>query len=333
METVIALDLMGGDIGAAATVPGALAAVNQFSSLGLVVVGRRADIYPAYAALLDHPRLQFHDASEVVDMNESPTAALKGKPDSSMRRAIDRVNDGSAAACVSAGNTGALTAMGTLVIKRLPGIERPAIVRALPRAAGHVHMLDLGASNDASPKRLFQFGIMGAMLSQYFDDNSQPTIGLLNIGTEEGKGSDSLNEAAKLFQRSPLNYIGYVEGNDIYDGQVDVIVCDGFSGNVALKTSEGLSVMLHVILKEEYGRGFMSRMAGLCSLSVLRRIKARTDRRQFNGAMLLGLRRPVIKSHGSADSVGITQAIKVALEAVEKDIVTHIADQMEQLQE
>jgi len=171
------------------------------------------------------------------------------------------------------------------------------------------------------------------MLSQYFDGNSHPTIGLLNIGTEEGKGSDGLNEAAKLFQKSPLNYIGYVEGNDIYDGQVDVIVCDGFSGNVALKTSEGLSVMLHMILKEEYGRDFISRMAGLCSLSVLRRIKARTDRRQFNGAMLLGLRRPVIKSHGSADAVGITQAIKVALEAVEKDIVTHIADQMEQLQD
>jgi glycerol-3-phosphate acyltransferase PlsX len=266
-------------------------------------------------------------------MHEAPTVALKAKPDSSMRRAIDLVNDGSAAACVSAGNTGALTAMGTLVIKRLPGIERPAIVRALPRAGGHVHMLDLGASNDASPKRLFQFGIMGAMLSQYFDDNSHPTIGLLNIGTEEGKGSDSLNEAANLFRRSPLNYIGYVEGNDIYDGQVDVIVCDGFSGNVALKTSEGLSVMLHAILKEEYGRNFMSRMAGLCSLSVLRRIKARTDRRRFNGAMLLGLRRPVIKSHGSADSVGITQAIKVALEVVEKDIVTHIADQMEQLQD
>ena len=333
METIIALDLMGGDMGVAATVPGAVAALDQFTSLGLVVVGRRADIYPAYAALLDHPRLRFHDASEVVDMHEAPTGALKAKPDSSMRRAIDLVNDGSAAACVSAGNTGALTAMGTLVIKRLPGIERPAIVRALPRAGGHVHMLDLGASNDASPKRLFQFGIMGAMLSQYFDDNSHPTIGLLNIGTEEGKGSDSLNEAANLFRRSPLNYIGYVEGNDIYDGQVDVIVCDGFSGNVALKTSEGLSVMLHAILKEEYGRNFMSRMAGLCSLSVLRRIKARTDRRRFNGAMLLGLRRPVIKSHGSADSVGITQAIKVALDVVEKDIVTHIADQMEQLQD
>ena len=332
METIIALDLMGGDIGAAATVPGAVAALDQFTSLGLVVVGRRADIYPAYAALLDHPRLRFHDASEVIDMHEAPTVALKAKPDSSMRRAIDLVNDGSAAACVSAGNTGALTAMGTLVIKRLPKIERPAMVRALPRAGGHVHMLDLGASNDASPKRLFQFGIMGAMLSQY-DDKSNPTIGLLNIGTEEGKGSDSLNEAANLFRRSPLNYVGYVEGNDIYDGQVDVIVCDGFSGNVAVKTSEGLSVMLHAILKEEYGRNFMSRMAGLCSLSVLRRIKARTDRRQFNGAMLLGLRRPVIKSHGGADSVGITQAIKVALEVVEKDIVTHIADQMEQLQE
>ena len=332
MDTTIALDLMGGDIGAAATVPAAIAAVEASPTLSLVLVGPEKKIRSQYGSQLDHSRLLFCDASEVIDMHESPTGVLKGKPDSSMRRAIDLVNDGAAAACVSAGNTGALTAMGTLVIKRLSGIERPAIVYPLPRSRGHVYMLDLGASNDATPRRLFQFGIMGAMLSQYLDNKSRPSIGLLNIGKEEGKGSENLTEAATLFKQSPLNYVGYVEGNDIYAGEVDVIVCDGFTGNVALKTSEGLVEMIRSILREEYGRTVFARAAGMLSLPVLQRIKSRTDSRRYNGAMLLGLQKPVVKSHGGADAFALTHAIRVAMEVVEKRITSHIADQLNQLQ-
>jgi glycerol-3-phosphate acyltransferase PlsX len=272
--------------------------------------------------------IEIVDATEVVGMDESPAHALRTKKDSSMRVAINLVRDGAAGACVSAGNTGALMATARFVLRTLAGIDRPAIVTALPRARGHVHVLDLGANVNTPPEMLLQFGVMGSILVKHLENKEAPSVGLLNIGVEDVKGNDMIRRAAELFRNSNLNYAGYVEGNAIFSGTVDVIVCDGFSGNVALKTSEGLAQMLTSILREEYTRTPLARLAGLVSTSMLRSFRYRIDHRRYNGATLIGLRGTVVKSHGSADSIAFENAIGVAVAEMRSKVVEHIDDEL-----
>ena len=264
-------------------------------------------------------------------MDELPSSALRSKKDSSMRVAIDLVKEGSAHACVSAGNTGALMATARFVLKTLPGIDRPAICFALPTIKGHTHMLDLGANLDADAETLFQFAVMGAALTSAVENMSRPTVGLLNIGAEEIKGHEQVKEAGRLLAASELNYVGFIEGDDIYAGTVDVVVCDGFVGNVALKTSEGVARMIRYYMEQEFKRSLLTKMVAVLAMPVLKAFKAKIDPRQYNGASLLGLQGIVIKSHGGADVLAYSNAIKEAVMEVRKNVPQRIAKQLEEL--
>ncbi|AHK79356.1 phosphate acyltransferase [Ectothiorhodospira haloalkaliphila] len=310
----IALDAMGGDHGPHVVVPAALKALAEFSDIHLILVGDKARLEKELAALGKAPsdRLRIHHAAQVVGMDEPPTQALRNKKDSSMRVAINLVKHQQADACVSAGNTGALMATARYVLKTLPGIDRPAIITAIPAIKGHTHMLDLGANVDCSASHLYQFAVMGSELASAVDNVSNPRVGLLNIGEEDIKGNDQVKEAAHMLEQSHLNYIGFVEGNDIYCGDVDVVVCDGFVGNVALKTSEGVARMVSHYMRAEFKRGLLSRLAALVAMPVLRKFRGRIDPRAYNGASLLGLQGVVIKSHGGADAVAFENAIRIA---------------------
>jgi glycerol-3-phosphate acyltransferase PlsX len=332
MSNTIAIDCMGGDHGPSVTVPAAFAFLRAHPQARVILVGQEALIRPLLATasdLMDRYRVQH--ASEIVAMDESPALALKNKKDSSMRVAANLVKSGEAQACVSAGNTGALMAISRFVLKMLPGIDRPAICSVLPTLTGHVHMLDLGANVDCEAEHLLQFGIMGAMLAAAVDHKERPRVGLLNIGEEEIKGNKVVKEAAQLLKESGLNFIGNVEGDGIYKGHADVVVCDGFVGNVALKTSEGLAQMLGSILKEEFGRSLWSKLAALAALPVLKNLKARFDPRVYNGASLLGLKGVSVKSHGSADVFAFTQAIGRAYDAAVNGVLTRITDKLVEL--
>ncbi len=333
----IALDAMSGDHGLDVIVPAALTALVQYRDIELILVG---DTEKVQAALARHSQKQHaslrhmisvQHASQVVDMDEPPAQALKKKKDSSMRVAIDQVKLGKAAAVVSAGNTGALMAMGRFVLRMLPGIDRPAICTAMPTLHGHTHMLDLGANVDSSAEHLYQFALMGSELAQAIDDNAAPKVGLLNIGAEAIKGNEQVKAADALLQGSGLNYIGYVEGDDIYLGDVDVIVCDGFVGNVALKTSEGLAKMIADKLKTNYSRSVLTKLAGLFSLPVLNRFRAEVDPRHYNGASFLGLQGIVVKSHGGADSLAFANAIGIARTEIIKKVPQHIGTHITEL--
>jgi phosphate acyltransferase len=321
--TTIAIDAMGGDFGLEVTVPAAILALRHHDDLNLILVGDASKIAP----LLDESskqRISVQNASEVVSMDESPASALRGKKDSSMRVAINQVKEGLADACVSAGNTGALMATARFVLKTLSNIDRPAIVSAMPRANGHVHMLDLGANVDVPAKILLQFGIMGSTLVHLLEDKARPSVGLLNMGVEDIKGNNTIREAAELFRASDLNYQGFVEGDEIFNGSVDVIVCDGFSGNVALKTSEGLAQMVSSIMREEFNRTIWTKLTGFLALPVLKSMKQRVDHRRYNGASLVGLRKTVVKSHGGADILAFSKSIEVAVREVRKNVVEHL---------
>jgi glycerol-3-phosphate acyltransferase PlsX len=270
-------------------------------------------------------------ASEVVEMDESPALALRNKKDSSMRVAINLVKTGEADACVSAGNTGALMAISRFVLKMLPGIERPAICAPLPTMTGHTHMLDLGANVDCGPEHLLQFGIMGAMLVSAMEHRERPTVGLLNIGEEEIKGNDAVKGAAELLRNSGLNFVGNVEGDGIYKGEADVVVCDGFVGNVALKTSEGLAQMLASSLRAEFKRNWLTKLAALIAMSVLNNFKKRFDHRRYNGAILLGLKGISVKSHGSADAFAFGFAISRAFDAAENGALERISARVSEI--
>jgi len=272
--------------------------------------------------------LTIHHASQVVMMDDSPSLALRNKKDSSMRVAINLVKEGAAQACVSAGNTGALMATARFVLKTLPGIDRPAIISALPTINGHTHVLDLGANVDSSAEHLLQFAVMGSVLTKAVDNIERPTVGLLNIGEEEIKGNEQVKEAAKLLATSNLNYIGYVEGDDIYKGTVDVVVCDGFIGNVALKTSEGLAKMISHYMKQEFKRNLFTKLAALVAMPVLKAFRSRIDPREYNGATLVGLRGIVIKSHGSADVFSFGNAIQEAVREVHKNVPVKIQQEL-----
>jgi len=320
----IALDAMGGDFGAEVVVPAALEALSQHADLHLILVGDEAILKPRCS----HPRLFVRHASQQVEMNESPSKALRFKKDSSMRVAIDLVKSGDAQACVSAGNTGALMATAKFVLKTLPCIDRPAICTTLPTMIGHTHVLDLGANIDSSAEHLMQFAVMGSVLSTAVDNLAAPKVGLLNIGEEEMKGNEQVKEAARLLSQTSVNYIGFVEGDDIYKGKADVVVCDGFVGNVALKTSEGVAKMITQFLKEEFSKNWLTKLSALIAMPVMKSLRKRIDPRRYNGASLLGLQGIVIKSHGGADVLAFRHAIEEAIVEVEKNIPTRISDQL-----
>jgi len=330
MDVTVAIDCMGGDHGPHVTVPAALAGLSARANVNFILVGLRDAIEVELKAhgASPGPRLRIHHASEVVGMDEPVASALRGKRDSSMRVALNLVKTGEANACVSAGNTGALMAISRFVLKMLPGIERPPIATVLPTVKGHVTVLDLGANVDCSPRDLLQFGIMGATLVSAIEHSERPSVGLLNIGEEDIKGNEVVKGAAVLLRASGLNFYGNVEGDDIYKGTTDVVVCDGFVGNVALKTSEGLAQMLAAFLREEFSRNAFTKAAALVARPVLSAFKRRVDHRRYNGASLLGLRGVVIKSHGSADVVAFEHAIYRALDTVQSGVLRRITERV-----
>ncbi len=330
MEVTVAIDCMGGDHGTHVTVPAALEYLERDPHASFVLVGladqieaelKRRRVEPG-------PRLRVQHAGETIGMDEPPAAALRGKKDSSMRVAINLVKNAEALACVSAGNTGALMAISRFVLKTLPGIDRPAIAGILPTLKGHTYMLDLGANVDCSAEHLLQFGIMGSELVASVEHKQRPTVGLLNIGAEDIKGNEVVKQAAELLGASGLNFHGNIEGNDIYNGTTDIVVCDGFVGNVTLKASEGLAQTLATFLREEFNRNIFTKLAGLAALPVINAFKRRVDHRCYNGATLLGLRGIVIKSHGSADIYAFGFAIQRAVEEARTGVLAHISERM-----
>src|SRR5262245_20831721 len=330
MDVTVAVDSMGGDHGVHVTVPAALAYLRRDPHVSCILVGQRQaierELARQHAAL--GPRLKLQHSTEVVEMDEAPASAMRTKKDSSMRVAIDLVKEGTAAACVSAGNTGALMAISRFVLKMLPGIDRPAIATILPTLKGHTYVLDLGANVDSAPEHLLQFGIMCSELVSSLEHMERPLVGLLNIGAEDIKGNDQVKLAADLMRASGLNFYGYVEGDDIYKGTTDVVVCDGFVGNMALKTSEGLVRMLATYLREEFDRNLLTKLAGLFALPVITAFKRRVDPRRYNGATLLGLRGIVVKSHGSADAYGFEFAMQRAVDEARSGVLAHISERM-----
>ncbi|HQX05489.1 MAG TPA: phosphate acyltransferase PlsX [Zoogloea sp.] len=331
MTVTLSIDCMGGDHGPSVTVPAALHFMRVDRDTRIVLVGRAEAIEPHLGTALAEfgERLRIQRASEVVGMDEAPALAMRNKKDSSMRVAVDLVKSGEAQAAVSAGNTGALMAISRFVLKTLPGIDRPAICSTLPTLRGQTHVLDLGANVDCTPEHLLQFGIMGAMLVAAVEHNERPSVGLLNIGEEEIKGNEAVKQAGELLRKSGLNFYGNVEGNDIYKGTVDVVVCDGFVGNVALKTSEGLAQMMATFLREQFSRNWLTKLAAVFAMSALKGFKHKLDSRRYNGAALLGLRGVVVKSHGAADSFAFEQAIWRAAEAARNRLIERISERME----
>jgi glycerol-3-phosphate acyltransferase PlsX len=328
----IALDAMGGDLGCGPVITAALEALKSYPDIELILVGQEDVLLSELDAQKKslNERLTIHHATQVVEMAEPPALALKKKKDSSMRVSINLVKEGVADACISSGNTGALMATARFVLKMLPGVDRPAITATLPSKQGHTHILDLGANVESSAEQLYQFAVMGSELATAVDDNKSPTVGLLNIGHEAIKGNGLVKEADVLLKQSDLNYIGFVEGDDSFLGAVDVVVCDGFVGNIALKSSEGLAKLISGFIKEEFTRNILTKLIGLMALPILSRMRRRLDPRRYNGASLLGLRGIVIKSHGGADSIAFGNAIKIArIEAI-KNVPGHISEHIEQ---
>ncbi len=327
----IAVDVMGGDHGPASTLPACRAFLDSHPQAELLLVGR-ADVL---AAATDWPRTRCVTATEVVEMDDAVELALRRKKDSSMRIAISQLKGDSPAAdaCVSAGNTGALMALARYLLKTMDGIDRPAIATSMPNAkGGFTTVLDLGANVDCGPEHLLQFAVMGSALVTSVTENESPTVGLLNVGEEVIKGSEVIKRAGELLRAADeagqIRFHGNVEGNDIFKGTADVIVCDGFVGNVALKAAEGLASMIGAMLKEEFSRGLLTRAAALVALPVLKRFKNRVDHRKFNGAALLGLRGLVFKSHGSADAFAFERALERAYEAARHNLLDRVHDRV-----
>lgn len=335
MSLVISIDAMGGDHGLEIVIPAVISVQADHPEVSFILVGDADSIQAALQtnAKADDPRITIQHASQQVAMDESPALALRSKKDSSMRVAINLVKEGKAAACVSAGNTGALMATARFVLKTLPGIERPAIISALPTMKGHTYVLDLGANVDSSVDHLVQFAVMGSVLAKLVDGIDQPTVGLLNIGEEEMKGNERVKEAANQLAQTDLNYIGFVEGDALYRGAVDVLVCDGFVGNVALKASEGVVHMISYFLRESFNRNIFTKFAGLIASPVLNHFKKELDPRAHNGANFIGLQGIVIKSHGGADAFAFANAIKIAIIEAEHDVPNKISAHLESLLE
>ena len=323
----IAIDVMSGDRAPREHIAGAFAALAEDAQLQALLVG---DGELIGAQLADCParlrgRVTIVPATQVVGMSEQPREAVRRKKHSSMRIAVELVKSGRAQACVSAGNTGALPAIGHFVLRTLPGVERAAIISAIPAAHGHTHMLDLGANTKASPEQLAQFATMGAIIARDVYGVASPRIGLLNIGEEDIKGHELVQAAHVLLLASGLNYVGFVEGDDIFSGDVDVVVTDGFTGNVALKTMEGLAALIAARMRREFRASWLDRLAGLAAYRVLGRVRESLDPRRYNGACMVGLAGIVVKSHGGADGVAFSRAVLTAARAARGGLTGHIA--------
>jgi len=333
LDVTIALDAMGGDHGPTEIIPSALHVLSKHDNLHLVLVGQEEILLKVLVEnnAVPNEQISIRHASETVEMHELPSRALRKKKDSSMRVAINMVHEGEAQACVSAGNTGALMAISRFVLKMLPGIDRPAICSTMPALEGHTHLLDLGANVDSSSEQLLQFAVMGSELASAAENLDNPTVALLNIGSEEMKGNDRVKLASTLLTESHLNYVGFAEGTDIYSGKFDVIVCDGFVGNIALKASEGVATLMSQHAKNAFQKSFYGRLAALVTMPVLRDIRRKLDPRRYNGASLLGLRGIVVKSHGSADKLSFAHAIEEAIVEVEKNVPERISARLEKL--
>jgi len=328
----IAIDAMGGDYGLPVTVPSSLDALKKFSDIHIILVGKEDLINEELSKhSYDDSRISVQHAEQVVEMDDLPSNALRKKKKSSMRIALNLVKDGQAQACVSAGNTGALMAVAKFVLKMLPDIERPAICTTMPTMKGHVHVLDLGANVGCTGEQLAQFAMMGSVLAQAIDDNASPRVGLLNIGEEEIKGHPRIKEAHQILQLPSINYIGYVEGNDIFKGDVDVVACDGFDGNIALKSSEGVAKMIAFYLKGAFSKNLLTKLVAVIAYPVLKSFKDKVDPSRYNGASLLGLRKIVIKSHGSADRSSYFYAIAEARLEVKKNVPELISSEVSKL--
>lgn len=327
-STVIAVDCMGGDHGLSVTLPACRAFLDAHPQAQVLLVG-----LPEALAGFAHPRAFVVAATEVVAMDDPLEVALRKKRDSSMRVAIEQVKSGAAQAAVSAGNTGALMAIARYVLKTLDGIDRPAIAAQMPNAKGGATMvLDMGANVDCTAEHLFQFAVMGSALVSVLNNNDNPTVGLLNIGEEVIKGNEIIKKTGELLRSAAksgdLNFTGNVEGGDIFTGVTDIVVCDGFVGNVALKTSEGLATMIGGFLKTEFSRNIFTKIAAIMAYSVLKAFKSRVDHRRYNGAALLGLRGLVFKSHGSADAYAFEQALNKAYEAASHALLDKVKERI-----
>jgi glycerol-3-phosphate acyltransferase PlsX len=320
---------MSGDHGPSVSVPAAVAAAHEFSDVRFTLIGRQPDLerelgptFPSNVSCLF--------ASDVVEMTDHPREALRRKKDSSMRRAIDLVKAHDAHACVSAGNTGALMATAHFVLKMLPGVERPAIVSLIPSRGGHTYMLDLGANASCTPVQLCQFAVMGSVLAADLEGaHARPRVGLLNIGEEEIKGNDTVQAAHNLLTAADLNYVGFVEGHDIFSDKVDVVVTDGFTGNVALKAMEGAARLIGDIMREEFTRTTLRKLGALAVKPALKALRARVDPRRYNGASMIGLNGIVIKSHGGTDLFGFQRAIEVAVLEARNGVPARIAERLD----
>jgi glycerol-3-phosphate acyltransferase PlsX len=326
--TTIAVDCMGGDHGLSVTLPACRRFLEQHPQARLVLVG-----LPDALKGFSDPRASVVAATEVVGMDDSIEVALRRKKDSSMRLAVQQVRDGQAHAAVSAGNTGALMAISRYLLKTCDGIDRPAIATQLPNArGGATTVLDLGANVDCSAEHLLQFAVMGSALVSALGGKNQPTVGLLNIGEEIIKGNDTIKKAGELLRAAAragdLNFVGNVEGNDIFKGDVDIVVCDGFVGNVALKATEGVATMIGGFLRAEFSRNALTKMAALLAYPVLAAFKRRVDHRRYNGAALLGLKGLVFKSHGSADAMAFEHALARAYDAARNNLLERVQDRI-----
>ena len=322
---------MSGDLGAEVVVRAARAALEKHPGLRLVLVGDGEELAGHITRIVgEEKRLTIRQSTEVVGMSESPADALRKKKDSSMRVAINMVKEGSAQACVSAGNTGALMVTAKYVLKMLPGIDRPAIIAELPSIGGTVHMLDLGANTVGSPEQLFQFAVMGSIITGDIRGLDRPRIALLNIGVEDTKGHDTVRDAAALLNESGLNYVGFIEGNEIFSGKADVVVSDGFTGNVAIKTMEGTVGLSIHYLRRAFSRNLFAKFQALLAGPVLKRLAVEMDSRNYNGASLVGLNGIVIKSHGSADSYAFQHAIDTGLVEVKNQVPLQIGNLLQQ---
>lgn len=332
-NVIIAIDAMGGDVGLDTTLAASITALNKHANISLILTGDESAIkaHRLYSKL-SPSRVDIIHTTQIVEMDDQPSNVLRHKNDSSMWRAIELVRDGRAHACVSAGNTGALMASARFILKMLPGISRPAICATLPTLYGHVHWLDLGANVDSKPEQLEQFAVMGSELTRAVDNNPNPRVGLLNIGEEAIKGNDIVKETGKLLQNTPINYIGNVEGNDIFlKKDLDVVVCDGFVGNVALKAVEGIAKFIQKSLEKQYKRNLFTKLVALFSLPVLKRLKTDIDPRTYNGATLLGLQGIVVKSHGNADAFAFANAINIARLEASNGVLERIREQLTHL--
>jgi glycerol-3-phosphate acyltransferase PlsX len=338
MTIKISIDCMGGDHGPSVTLPAAASFLRREPDAQLILVGQESVLQPLLKKyrLAGEARVQVRHASEVITMEDPVEVALRRKKDSSMRVAVTLVKEGEAHAAVSAGNTGALMAISRYVLKTLPGVDRPAICTILPNQKdGPTYMLDLGANVDCEPQHLQQFALMGSALVAVMEGKPKPTVGLLNVGEEDIKGNELVKQTAALLradhERGILNFHGNVEGNDIFEGTTDLVVCDGFVGNVTLKASEGLGRFVKIVLTSEFKKGFINQLGALIAYGAIKALSRRLNPSRYNGASLLGLKGLVFKSHGGADVYAFEWAIRRAYDAAKYDVLARIGATMAEL--